>query len=148
MPRRKLPCPKQSGRPRVFYFFVPSDLEPLRRVFDEMKVTKAKGSPTCYRADKPAKQIRNPNIERGPADRNKLQDKIKLKSGKSKTPNTKEACLGFYLFWSFEIVSNFGPRGFFHASNFSVSDPLCLCARHSYPDFFFITRIQIFVASF
>jgi hypothetical protein len=34
--------------------------------------------------------------------------------GKSKTPNPKEACLEFDLFWSFEIVSNFG----FRASNF------------------------------
>src|SRR6266508_1630733 len=42
------------------------------------------------------------------------QRQINLKSGKSKTPNPKEACLEFYIFWSFEIVSNFG----FHASNY------------------------------
>jgi hypothetical protein len=30
---------------------VPSDLEPLRRVFDEMKVTKAKASPTLSRQE-------------------------------------------------------------------------------------------------
>jgi len=35
---------------------------------------------------------------------------MKLKSGKSKTSNPKEACLEFDLFWSFEIVSNFGFR--------------------------------------
>src|SRR6266403_2076686 len=45
---------------------------------------------------------------------------INLKSGKSKTPNLKEACLAFYIFWSFEIVSNFG----FRASNYC---PWCLC---------------------
>jgi len=35
---------------------------------------------------------------------------MKLKSGKSKTSNSKEARLEFDLFWSFEIVSNFGFR--------------------------------------
>jgi hypothetical protein len=39
------------------------------------------------------------------------------KIGKSKTPNPKEACLEFALFWSFEFVSNFG----FRASNLSFS---------------------------
>ena len=69
-----------------------------------------------YRAKQPAKQIQNPNIE----IRNKLRDKINLKSGKSKTPNPKEACLEFYIFRSFEIVSNFG----FRASNFLFFAPL------------------------
>jgi hypothetical protein len=45
---------------------------------------------------------------------------INLKSGKSKTPNPKEACLEFYTFWSFEIVSNFG----FRASNVLFLAPL------------------------
>src|SRR4029434_3667919 len=48
------------------------------------------------------------------------QKKINLKLGKSKTPNPKEACLELYLFWSFEIVSNFG----FRASNFLFSASL------------------------
>src|SRR4030095_5002441 len=57
-----------------------------------------------------------------PAHRNPkhTQKKINLKVGKSKTPNPKEACLELYLFWSFEIVSNFG----FRASNFLFSASL------------------------
>jgi len=39
---------------------------------------------------------------------------INLKLGKSKTPNPKEVCLEFYIFWSFEIVSSVG----FRASKF------------------------------
>jgi len=48
---------------------------------------------------------------------------MNLKSGKSKTPNPKEACLEFDLFWSFEFVSNFG----FRASNFLAR--FCIIAR-------------------
>jgi hypothetical protein len=44
---------------------------------------------------------------------------MKPKSGKSKTSNPKEACLKFDLFWSFEIVSNFG----FRASKFLFLAP-------------------------
>jgi len=54
---------------------------------------------------KPKSEYRNPK---------QTQIQINLKSGKSKTRNPKEACLEFYIFWSFEIVSNFG----FRASNF------------------------------
>jgi len=55
------------------------------------------------------KQIRNPNIE----IRNKVKDRINLKSKKTKTPNPKESRLEFCL-WLFEILSTFG----FRASNF------------------------------
>jgi len=48
-------------------------------------------------------------------------EQMNLNSGKSKTPNSKESCLEFYLFWSFEFVSirgaAFGLRGGFRASN-------------------------------
>jgi len=45
---------------------------------------------------------------------------MKLKSGKSKTSNPEETGLEFDLFWSFEIVSNFG----FRASKFLFLVPL------------------------
>jgi hypothetical protein len=45
---------------------------------------------------------------------------MKLKSGKSKTSNSKEARLEFDLFCSFEIVSNFG----FRASKLLFLTPL------------------------
>jgi len=61
-------------------------------------------------AKTPAKQ--NPKSEfRNPKQTSR---QINLNSKKSKTPNPKEACLEFYQFWSFEIVSDFG----FRASNF------------------------------
>jgi len=41
----------------------------------------------------------------------------KTQTGKFKTPDAEEACLEFWLIWSFEIVSNFG----FRASNLPVS---------------------------
>jgi hypothetical protein len=59
----------------------------------------------------PKSEYRNPK---------QTQRQINLKSGKSKTPNAKEACLEFYIFWSFDIVSNFG----FRASNFLFLAPL------------------------
>ena len=59
-----------------------------------------------------AQRNKNPKSEyRNPKQ---TQRQINLKSGKSKTTNPKEACLEFYIFWSFEIVSTFG----FRASNF------------------------------
>ena len=61
----------------------------------------------------------------------------KSQSGKSKTPNPREACLEFYIFWSFEIGSNFG----FRASKFLFLAPLRLCARHSFADLFFIATV-------
>jgi hypothetical protein len=54
---------------------------------------------------------------------------INLKSRKSKTPNPKEACLEFYPFWSFEIVSIRGAAFGFGASNFFVLGALCAIAR-------------------
>jgi len=73
-----------------------------------------------YPAKTPAKQ--NPKSEyRNPKQ---TQRQINLKSGKSKTVNPKEACLEFYQFWSFGIVSNFGPRGLFRASNLLFLAPL------------------------
>jgi len=74
------------------------------------------------------------------------QRQINLKSGKSKTPNPKEACLEFYIFWSFEIVSNFG----FRASKFLLLAPLrpfgvaqgMLCARHSIEEHFVVRKIS------
>src|SRR6266508_1037029 len=68
---------------------------------------------------------RNPKSEAPNPKQTERQ--INLKSGKSKTPNPTEAGLGFYLFCSFEIVSNFG----FRASNFLLFAPLRLCASHS-----------------
>jgi hypothetical protein len=45
--------------------------------------------------------------------------KINSKPGKSKTRNPNRVCLEHCIcFWSFEFVSDFGPRGFFRASNF------------------------------
>jgi hypothetical protein len=52
----------------------------------------------------PKSEYRNPK---------QTQRQTNLKAGKSKTPNPKEACLELYVFWSFEILSNFG----FRASN-------------------------------
>ena len=77
----------------------------------------------------PKSEYRNPK---------QTQIQINLKSGKSKTPNPKEACLEFYIFWSFEIVSNFG----FRASNFLFLASLrpfdvtqgMLCASHAVSD--------------
>jgi hypothetical protein len=46
----------------------------------------------------PKPEYRNPK---------QTERQINLKSGKSKTPNPNQACLEFFLFWSFEIVSNF-----------------------------------------
>jgi len=66
---------------------------------------------------------------------------INLKSGKSKTPNPKEACLEFYEFWSFEIVSDFG----FRASNFVFLAPL---RETRFSDLFFIRTFQISLARF
>jgi len=71
----------------------------------------------------PAKHVLSSKVEGAPGKQNskseyrnpkQTQKEIKLKLGKSKTPNPKEACLELFLFWSFEIVSNFG----FRASNF------------------------------
>src|SRR6266545_1557807 len=45
--------------------------------------------------------------------KSETNSKKNLKSGKSETLNPKEFCLEFNLFWSLEIVSNFG----FRASN-------------------------------
>jgi hypothetical protein len=88
---------------------------------------------------KPKSEYRNPK---------QTQRQINLKSGKSKTPNPNKACLEFNIFWSFEIVSNFGSfdmaQDRFRASNFSWR----LCARHSFCDFFFIPKFQIFLARF
>jgi len=65
-----------------------------------------------------ATKERNPKSEyRNPKQ---TPRQINLKSAKSKTPNPKEARLEFDLFWSFEIVSNFG----FRASNFLLLAPL------------------------
>jgi hypothetical protein len=72
------------------------------------------------------------------------QRQINLKSGKSKTPNPKEACLEFYIFSSFEIVLNFG----FRASNFLFLAPLRLCARHGCSDVLYNSDFQIRLASF
>jgi len=59
------------------------------------------------------------------------QRQINLKSGKPKTPNPKHACLEFYIFWIFEIVSNLGSfdmsQDRFCASNFLFFAPLRLC---------------------
>src|SRR4029077_3541678 len=63
------------------------------------------------RKTNPKSEYRNPK---------QTQRQINLKSGKSKTPNHQEACLEFYTFRSFEIVSNFG----FRASNFLFLAPL------------------------
>jgi hypothetical protein len=54
-------------------------------------------------------KIRNPNLE----IRNKLAVQINPKSEKSKT-RIEGNLFGIYIFWSFEIVLNFG----FRASNF------------------------------
>jgi len=43
------------------------------------------------------------------------QKQINLTAGKSKTPYAEDFCLEFCIFWSFEIVSNFG----FRASDYS-----------------------------
>jgi hypothetical protein len=73
-----------------------------------------------YAADRGNKSHRTKANEQNPKSeyRNPKQThgQTNLKPGKSKTPNPKEACLEFYLFWSFEIVSNFG----FRASTFVV----------------------------
>src|SRR6266508_1962593 len=92
-------------------------------------------APTCCEKN-PKSEYRNPKQTRR---------QINLKSGKSKTPNPKEACLEFYIFWSFEIVSNFGSfdmaQDTFRASNFLSLAPLrpfdvaqgMLCASHLFP---------------
>src|SRR5262245_38970343 len=72
---------------------------------------------SCYRAQD-VNKIRNSNIE----IRNKSQTN-KAQTGKIEN-NEPESCLEFCLFWSFEIVSNFG----FRVSYFSW----CLCARDSF----------------
>src|SRR6266568_2614080 len=91
-------------------------------------------APTCCEKN-PKSEYRNPKQTRR---------QINLKSGKSKTPNPKEACLEFYTFWSFEIVSNFG----FRASNFLFLAPLRLCARHGFSDVLFNSDFQIRLARF
>jgi len=76
------------------------------------------------------KTLSNQNPKSEARNPKQLQRQINLKSGKSKIPNPKEACLEFYMFWSFEIVSNFG----FRASNFLFLAPSRLCASHRFPD--------------
>src|SRR5216684_59312 len=94
--------------------------------------------------------LQNPKFEyRNPKQ---TQRQINLKSRKSKTPNPKEACLECFIFWSFEIVSNFG----FRASNFLFLAPLPfdfaqggefieprLFARHGFSDVLFNSDFQI-----
>ena len=72
----------------------------------------------------PKSEYRNPK---------QTQSQINLNRENPKHRIRKEACLEFYLFWSFEIVSNFG----FRASNFLFLAPLRLCARHSFSDVLF-----------
>src|SRR5439155_22004539 len=64
--------------------------------------------------------------------------------GKIQNTESKEACLEFYIFWSFEIVSNFG----FRASNFLFLAPLRLCARHGFSDVLFNSDFQVRLARF
>jgi hypothetical protein len=68
--------------------------EPLQEIFSRQATSETN----------PKSEYRNP--KQTPRQKN-------LKSENENT-NPNEACLGFYLFWSFEIVSNFR----FRASNF------------------------------
>jgi len=70
--------------------------------FKMLNRTTSTNLPCQYPYDiNPKSEFRNPK---------QTLKQMKLKSGKSKTSNPKEACLEFDLFWSFEIVSNFGFR--------------------------------------
>jgi len=72
-------------------------------------------APSTPTKQNPKSEYRNPK---------QIPRQINLKLGKSKTPNPTEVCLEFILFWSFEIVSNFGLRGLFRASNLLFLAPL------------------------
>jgi len=90
----------------------------------------------------PSNQRKNPKSEyRNPKQ---TQRQINLKSGKSKTPKLKEDCLEFYLFWSFEIVSNFG----FRASNFLFLAPFASLRETWFSDVLFNSDFQIRLARF
>jgi len=70
--------------------------------FKMLNRTTSTNLPCQYPYDiNPKSEFRNPK---------QTLKQMKLKSGKSKTSNPKEARLEFDLFWSFEIVSNFGFR--------------------------------------
>ena len=83
-------------------------------------MTSTKFFAETLRKQNPKSEYRNPK-------RTPIQ--IDLKSGKSKTPDPNETCLEFYLFWSFEIVSNFG----FRASNLQFVTTLTLNGLHHSP---------------
>jgi len=104
---------------------LPSNVEQI----DGKKISRAKTPMTKNPKSEYRKRPRGPK---------QTPRQMNLKLEKSKTPNPTEACLEFILFWSFEIVSNFGPRGIFRASNFLYLAPLRLCANYSFSDLLFI----------
>jgi hypothetical protein len=93
---------------------------------------------------KAGKKIRNPNVESGPADRNKLtvrenrkseiqstksetiSKQINPKFGKSKTPSPNEPCLEFCVFSPLDLFRvskfEFGASMFDHLNLFRISD--------------------------
>ena len=99
-----------------------------------------KDSRKIYPAKTPTKQNPKSEYRKKPRGPKQTPRQINLKLGKSKTPKPTEVCLEFILFWSFEIVSNFGPRGRFRASNFFYLAPL---REIRFPDLFFIRTFQI-----
>jgi hypothetical protein len=96
----------------------PKSVYPIPHMMPDTRVARKSLAPSNQR-----NKIRNPNLE----IRNKLAVQINPKSEKSKT-RIEGNLFGIYIFWSFEIVLNFG----FRASNFLFFAPLRRCLGHAW----------------